>query len=171
MKRKYTLDELKEELRNYGKVDHNQFCGESWCTGGVMWGFSGNKRPIDPEKPRSFVEMHRFLKDHFPHLTYMQYLEIEDNCFSTEDDYEHDYYTESNVTYWVCDLCKLVKLLPYYNDPDFQMTCSNCGEIFTFNEDDIEDMDGGLMGDWQGIRCPNCGKYNETYPKNRTSLH
>jgi len=171
MKRKYTLDELKDELSKYGKVDRDKFCGESWCTGGVMWGFSGDKRPIDPDKPRVFLEMHRFLRDHFRHLTYMQYLEIEDNCFSTENDCEHDYYTESNVTYWVCDLRKLVALLPCYDDPDFEMTCTGCGEIFTFNEDDIYDIDGGLMGDYRVVSCPNCGKYNETCSGNRISLH
>ena len=110
----------------------------------------------EPEKPRKFVEMHKFLKDKFPNLSYMSYLEIEDKCFSTENDYESDYYTESTVTYWVCVLKELVNLLPYYNDPDFQTTCSNCGETFTFNKENIEDMDG---------------KYMETYPENRTDLH
>ena len=171
MKRKYTLDELKAELENYGKVDRNEFYGESWRTGGTRWGFMGDKQPIEPEKPRKFVEMHKLLKDKFPSLSYMSYLEIEDKCFSTENDYESDYYTESTVTYWVCDLRELVNLLPCYDDTDFQTTCSNCGEVFRFNKEDIEDMDGGLMGDWRGVCCPHCGKYIETYPGNRTDLH
>lgn len=174
MERKLTRNELFEMLADYGKVEKGcaTFRGESWTRSGKYYDYSGGSHSMEPEKPRKFVEFHKFLKDKFPRMSYMEYLEIEDNCLYTDTDYEQDYYTERSVEYWVADIDKLVEYLPEYHEYDYEMTCKYCGETFNFDENCIDhDIEGGLMGDWDGVRCPHCHKYNETYPGNRTKLH
>jgi hypothetical protein len=173
MKRSLTKDELFEMLEKYGTVDreYNEFRGESWTISGKMYGYSGGVRCIDGESPRKFVEFHKFLKENFPNITYMEYLEIEDNCVHTDTKYERDYYTERTVEYWVADIDKLLEYLPEIMDYDYEMTCKHCGTTFRFNKEDIDNVEGGLMGDWDGVWCPGCKGYVETYPKNRIKLH
>lgn len=175
MKRKYTKEELSELLKEYGTVskdwDGDYLYSARWVRGGISYGWHGDKYKVEPEKPNKFVELHKFLKDKFPNLTYMEFVEIEDNCVDTYDDHESDYYSELDVTSWRCNIEKLAEYLPEFHDYDYEMTCKKCGTTFRFDEDQIDDIEGGLMGDWTGVWCPGCHGYVETYPDNRTKLH
>ena len=78
---------------------------------------------------------------------------------------------------------KTVVIMGYFvTDEDITDVYDYCGclypegfdevsDMFLFDEDQIDDIEGGLMGDWTGVWCPGCHGYVETYPGNRTKLH
>ena len=175
MKRQLSKDELKEMLAEYGEIKHidghDCMCGRTWVTGGERWDWYGNKKPAEPDEPRKFVELHKFFKDNFPNLHYTEYLEIEDECIATHTDHESDYYSNYVVVCWIVKIDVLAGILPPYVEYDFEMTCKHCGTTFKFNKEDIDNVEGGLMGDWDCVWCPGCNGYVETYPKNRIKLH
>ena len=49
------------------------------------------------------------------------------------------------------------------NSQRYQRVCPYCSSIFTFQQSDVEWVEGGLMGDWQNLTCPCCGKDIEPY--------
>ena len=87
-----------------------------WITGGSYGNcYDDSHYSISSDEPLEFTELHEFLENNYPMLSFSQYREISHECVSVETMEEGCYYGGSEESMrWVCNLEKMYKLLKGY---------------------------------------------------------
>ncbi len=93
-------------------VKNNEFRSSSWITGGEWWSYTGAEGDIDPEEPLStFEEFDNLLLKINSRISFIQYKTIYNKCVSIKTNTKRDYYSNTNIAYYVCDIEELVNAL------------------------------------------------------------
>jgi len=86
--------------------------GESWCLGGSWndcWGSTGSVSPSSP--PEGFFALDNLLEKIAPNISFLQYKKILNECVSTDEFSDHDYYGGS--TYHNKQMLNVIALYNY----------------------------------------------------------
>ena len=90
---------------------------ERWSCGGCRGNcYDSSMYYYDGEEPSKFTALDKFLDEKCPNLLYKDYRKISEQCISTEEESEAEYYGGStSYMRWVCDMKKLYELLKEMN--------------------------------------------------------
>lgn len=85
---------------------------DNWSVGGTVCDCWGGCHAAYASDPVNFTELDKFLEAKKPDLTFLQYKRIWNECVSTDDYQEGDYYGGCvTYMYYKCDMEKLYKIL------------------------------------------------------------
>ncbi len=101
--------------------DGKYFVSDSWCLGGIEYGWNGGQWSISAEDALNFDLFDELLEKICPCITFLQYKKLYKECVKVEEFNSSDYYVKSTSARYVCDAEKLYNMLVemgVYNIPE-----------------------------------------------------
>lgn len=103
----------------YLDLQNMTFSSNKWCLGGEQWSYEGPSWDVDPDgqeeinkiiKPFNTL-LFKFLEEHYPNLSFIKWAKIENECFSTVEESDDDYYSNCRYARKTLDLKKFFEML------------------------------------------------------------
>ena len=113
--RKNVYEGIFEPLSIYNGFD-GILKSTNWTTGGTWGDCWGNLCECVPEKQPEFEQFDELIERVAPHITFIKYKKLYNNCVTVETDFEYDYYGGCCYkSYYKCDLRKLYDMMVEMN--------------------------------------------------------
>lgn len=89
---------------------------QSWSLGGTWGSYTGEVSTVSPDEPKENEELDKFLEEHAPGISYLQYKKIVKECVTLETTEYNDYYGgTTHEQYWKTDMLRLYEMLKEMN--------------------------------------------------------
>lgn len=79
--------------------ENNMLIGGTWNGGGTWGNYLGNSGTIDAETPTKFSELNELVQLVCPEISYLNFINIYDKCYSINESSSNDYYGGHSITY------------------------------------------------------------------------
>ena len=89
---------------------------EYWAIGGTCGSYTGKKYEIEPEEQKDNDFLDKFLEEHAPTISYLQYKRLVKECVEMKTEDFYDYYGgHKEEAYWETDMKKVYELIKEWN--------------------------------------------------------
>ena len=106
-------EEWQIKMERPGKPQDARYMrSESWSLGGTWGSYTGKVSIVDPDNPKENEELDKFLEQHAPSITMLQYKRLIKECVELKTEEYNDYYGgTTHHQYWETDMQHVYELL------------------------------------------------------------
>ena len=106
-------EEWQIKMERPGKPQDARYMrSESWSLGGTRGSYTGKVSIVDPDDPQENEELDKFLEQHAPSITMLQYKRLIKECVELKTEEYNDYYGgTTHSQYWETDMQHVYELL------------------------------------------------------------
>ena len=106
-------EEWQIKMRRPGKPQDARYMrSESWSLGGTWGSYTGEVSIVSPDDPKENEELDKFLEQHAPSITMLQYKRLIKECVELKTEEHNDYYGgTTQEQYWETDMQHVYELL------------------------------------------------------------
>ena len=106
-------EEWQIKMERPGKPQDARYMrSESWSLGGTWGSYTGEISTVSPDDPKENEELDKFLEQHAPSITMLQYKRLVKECVELKTEEYNDYYGgTTHEQYWETDMQHVYELL------------------------------------------------------------